>query len=666
MTDLVLGIDTGGTYTDGVLLEYESREVVATTKTPTTHHDLQTCILGALDELLPADPTRISLVAISTTLATNAIAEGKGRPVGLLLLGYDPDLVDRFNFEERFATRRLAYIDGGHDLHGGEQAPLDRESLLQAAEGWHGKIQALAISGYFSPFNPSHEELAADLVRERFGLPVVLGHQLASQLNSVERATTATLNAALIPILREFIGAMMAALVKRGIGAPLMVVRGEGSLTRAETVALRPVETVHSGPAASAIGGSFLAGRDRGLVVDIGGTTTDLAIVDGRRVRVNDGGTQVGPYRTAVRAADVRSIGLGGDSVIGLDPEDRLTVGPERVQPISQLAYQQPRVAADLKGRVGTWSSRPSPDAIEYWFLAREPAGVSSDGRAREALSLLGERPWSLPSLLERLGLIHPIQFGGGRLIKAGIIARAALTPTDLLHLTGEFDPWNVEAARIAADFVARLMRIDAGELTERVKQLMAERVVAEIVSHLSGHAVERSPSRLAARELGTWLFEESLYGRNPYLSNEIRLEVPLIGIGAPAGIFLPRVADMLDTELILPPHYEVANAVGAVAGGVVVTKEAWIFPQMRGMNVAGYYAQLGEGRQRFTTLSAALAATEQAIGEQAADEARAAGAVEPVLEFERLPDGAESYRLRVRAMGSPALQRRAERRALG
>ena len=116
MNDLVLGIDTGGTYTDGVLLDYRPRRVVATTKTLTTRHDLTVCILNTLDALLPQDRSRIKLVSISTTLATNAIAEGKGRPVALFLLGYDPELIRRFRFEASFATPRFEYIRGGHDL----------------------------------------------------------------------------------------------------------------------------------------------------------------------------------------------------------------------------------------------------------------------------------------------------------------------------------------------------------------------------------------------------------------------------------------------------------------------------------------------------------------------------------------------------------------------
>jgi N-methylhydantoinase A/oxoprolinase/acetone carboxylase beta subunit len=115
-----------------------------------------------LDKLIPADPRQIRLVSISTTLATNAIAEGKGRPVALFLLGYDADLVKRFQFEGHFATSNYYYFQGGHNLHGEEQAPLESQAIREKAAAIKEEVDAFAVSGYFSPFNASHEEQASD------------------------------------------------------------------------------------------------------------------------------------------------------------------------------------------------------------------------------------------------------------------------------------------------------------------------------------------------------------------------------------------------------------------------------------------------------------------------------------------------------------------------
>lgn len=656
MTELVLGIDTGGTYTDGVLLDYHTREVIKTTKTLTTRHNLSICILNALDALLPDDPTRIKLVAISTTLATNAIAEGKGRPVALFLLGYDPELIRKFKFESRFATPRYYFVEGGHDLYGQEQAPLDLDNLLKIVDTLQTEVDAFAVSGYFSPFNASHEEEAFRAITAKTDHPVVLGHQLASRLNSVQRATTATLNASLLSLLQDFITAMRSSLQERNIAAPLMVVRGDGSLMSAEVADRLPVETVHSGPAASAIGGHFLARQDTALVIDIGGTTTDLAVVDGGRVTVREEGTTVGPYHTAVRAARVRSIGLGGDSALGLDMENRLTIGPGRVVPLSYLAHVDSSVAHHLRGLPGRAHKRPSMDHLEYWFLQREPRRQIKNDRARQALALLQQKPQPLPVILDKLGILHPLQFDGQNLIDQEIIGRAGLTPTDLLHLTGEYTPWDTEAARIAAEMTARLLNCSVEELIARVKTMMAERIAGEVVSFLSGQTLRRAEDYTMPDDLGVWLFEESLYNQHPYLGSKIALKIPIIGIGAPAEIFLPRVAKLLNTDLILPPHFRVANAVGAVAGSVNVTREAWIFPKMSGMNVVAYYVQLGAERHKFPSMDEAVDYARRTMKQQLLAEARAAGAVEPRVEFQQLSDGAETYRIRGSAIGSPRL----------
>jgi N-methylhydantoinase A/oxoprolinase/acetone carboxylase beta subunit/drug/metabolite transporter (DMT)-like permease len=657
-TTLLLGIDTGGTYTDGVLLDESTRQVVATTKILTTKHDLSICILQALDDLLPEDPGQVGLVSISTTLATNAIAEGKGRPVALFLLGYDPELVKQFHLEGHFATSSFHYFQGGHNLHGEEQNPLDLDVLLAKADALKQDVDAFAISGYFSPFNASHEERAFQAITDSTGLPVVLGHQLSRKLNSIQRATTASLNASLLSILQDFIQAMRESLRERKITAPLMIVRGDGALMEGAVGAQRPVETVHSGPAASAIGGRFLVQRDPALVIDIGGTTTDIAVIDQGGVAVSEEGTSVGSYRTAVRAARVRSLGLGGDSFIGFDLEDHLTVGPVRVTPISYLAHSNPRVAQDLKRLPHRQYKKLSVDNLEYWFLQREPRRPIQNERAREVLDMLRPGPMALPDILERMGLYHPLQFSGQTLISQEIIGRAAFTPTDLLHVNGAYAPWDVDAAETAAWLMSRISGMTVNELVDEVMRIIAERITAEVVSFLSTKTLERTPEYIHPDDLGLWLFEENLYQKHPYLGSQINLKIPIIGIGAPAKIFLPRVAAMLHTDLVIPDHFQVANAVGAVAGSVMTYEEAWIIPKSHGMYIAGYYVQSEGERVQFSKLEAALEHARTITGERALKRARLSGAVNPHLEIDQLPDGVESYRIRARAVGNPRLMK--------
>lgn len=654
--DYLLGIDTGGTYTDGVLIDEATRQIVVTTKTLTTKHNLTECILQALDNLIPNDPSRIRLVSISTTLATNAIAEGKGRPVALFLLGYDQDLVRKFKLDGHFATSSFHYFKGGHNLHGEEQSPLELTAIFEKAFALKDDVEAFAVSGYFSPFNSSHEEQAFTSITEATGKPVILGHQLASKLNSIERATTATINASLLSIIQEFILAIRKSLDERQITAPLMVVRGDGGLMNAEIASERPVETVHSGPAASAIGGRFLAKQDKALVIDIGGTTTDIAVIDQGQINITEVGTTVGNYQTAVRAAEIRSVGLGGDSQIGFDIEDRLKIGPKRVVPIAYLAHRFPSVIQELKKLQFRNQKKVSIDSVEYWFLQRQPRRPIQNELGQKVIQMLEKQPLALPTILERLGIFHPLQFGGQSLLQEEIIGRAALTPTDLLHLDGTFTPWDQEAAEIAASVLARVNGWSIEDFAEKVLIQIAEKIAAEVVAFISGQSLQRVPEYIKPDDLGLWLFEENLSNEHPYLGSRIGLKMPIIGIGAPAKVFLPRVAEILHTDLIIPDHYQVANAVGAVSASVIAVQDAWVIPQMSGMNVVGYSAQAGAERKIFQDEAEALEFAKQISGEKALAEAIQAGAKNPQLSHERVYDGAGSHRLQARAIGNPEI----------
>jgi N-methylhydantoinase A/oxoprolinase/acetone carboxylase beta subunit len=658
--DLVLGIDTGGTFTDGVLLNYETKEVVATTKALTTRYDLTVGILNAIDALLISDPAAVKLVSISTTLATNAIAEGKGKRVALLLIGYDPELVRAYDLAQRFATSHYFYIRGGHDLFGQEREPLDVEAIEKIAREVAPEVDAFAVSAYFSPLNPDHEERAYGAVTAASDLPVVLAHHLSTKLNSIERATTASLNASLVVILRDFIAAVRAAMHARGIDAPLMIVRGDGTLMSAEIADRHAVETIHSGPAASAMGGHFLSGCDPALVIDIGGTTTDIAVVDAGQVKINEEGTTVGGYRTAVKAANIRSFGLGGDSWITLDKAEQLKIGPTRVVPLAHLAAEYPRVHDQVVGLLRKRATESLFDELEYWFLQRAGANATNDPKVEELFDLLREGPRPLPALLKALKLQHPMQFSGYHLIERELIGRAALTPTDLLHARGIYAPWDSEAACAAVEIAARLRRMSVEEFSEQVFGAMTDSMLAEVVQFLSERELAARDLFAHRRDLGLWFFENSIHPRDRYLKTTIKLAMPIIGIGAPAGIFLPHVAEVLQTELVLPPHYAVANAVGAVAGSVVATCEAIIYARLRDLNPVGYIAQVGETHTAFPRLEPALEFARAEAKRQAEAEALRAGAVAPHTHVQDVPNGVDSYRIRARAVGNPRLEGRA------
>jgi N-methylhydantoinase A/oxoprolinase/acetone carboxylase beta subunit len=656
---LVLGIDTGGTYTDGILLEYHSRKVLASHKSLTTKRDFSIGIEEVIQGIHIGDPSAIQMVSISTTLATNAIAEGKSKRVALLLIGYDPELISSFKMEGRFATPHYHYFSGGHDLYGQEKEPLDLSAILAKISEIKDQVDAIAVSSYFSPLNPEHENRAYKAISSVCDLPVVSGHQLSTKLGSVERATTAALNASLLAVLKDFVIAVRRAMERRQIEAPLMVMRGDGTLMSDEFATQTPVETIHSGPAASAIGGRFLSRLDDALVVDIGGTTTDIALIEAGQVAVSEEGAIVADYKTAVEAANLFSIALGGDSHITLDRENKVIIGPERVAPLAYLADQYPQVQSRLKTLSQRSRSNATPEWLEHWFLLREPQDDTLVKTEHEKILIdfLSNGPRPLPEILKRLDLFNKVQISAGNLLRQEIIGKAGLTPTDLLHVEGRHAAWDTESAGLALHNFCRFQLRDPAELCRQVWSQMTEAIVYAIITFLSGKKLNLSALG-EADDFGRWVFYNSLQANHPHLETHFRLRRPIIGIGAPAGIFLKDVADVLHTDLILPEHHQVANAVGAVAGSIMVTEEIIVYPRVSGdgLEVTGYYVQTKDEREVFEEAGDALDHARAVSKERALGAALRSGADHPQVLIKEQTDGLDTYRIQARAVGNPRL----------
>jgi len=517
-----VGIDTGGTFTDGVLLDYRSRKVVAFSKTLTTRENLTHGIIKALKDFHIEDQSKVGLVGISSTLATNSIAEGKMRKAVLLLIGYDRKLIATYNLASKFPTRNLAHFKGGHTTQGLEKEPLDLEGIKAWVARHKEEVDALAVSGYFSPLNPSHEERAFTVIRKMCSLPVVLGHQLSTKLDSIKRATTACLNASLVAMMQEFIEAVRKSLVDQGIKAPLMIVKGDGSLIPYKEAASKPVETVLSGPAASAIGGRFLSGEGRALVIDVGGTTTDLALMDNLKITISEDGARVGTFETAVKAARIRTAGIGCDSRIDFKSGENIQVGPERVVPLSRLASSFPQVEKEICRLKKKRELDRRPTDIEYWFLYKQfDLAELSDLNARhhKLITLLRNGPLSLTELLKKMNAYHALQLNAEPLIRQGVIEHATLTPTDLLHVNGRMDTWCVEAARQAVEYACALHAKNSQAFVEETLDLIVAAIVEEAIVFLARQKDESHLPGGVDGIWGPWLAKEALMGNNPYLA---------------------------------------------------------------------------------------------------------------------------------------------------
>ena len=472
--DVLLGIDTGGTYTDAVLVDHAKGRVLFSAKSLTTYDDLSRGIGLAVDAVLSQEgapgPESITMTGLSTTLATNAIVEGRGGRVCLVLVGYDPDMIDSYGLRRELVVDDVVHLAGGHDSQGVEARPLDETGLRETALSRKDKVDAFGVSSYFGVRNPDHEARAAAILENISGLPVTCGHLLTSRLDSIRRATTVALNAGLIPLIKGLIDSVRQVLALRGIGGQLMVVKGDGSLVEASWAAQRPIETILSGPAASVVGARHLVREEEDgnfWVMDMGGTTTDIARLKHGQPRLNPQGAKVGPWRTMVEAVDIRTVGLGGDSKVELTPGRGMKLGPERIVPLCLAAQDHPEMIGELEKQ----KRRNTKSSLAAVFLLPQGGGTKRiDSPWEEGfLAALEKGPAAWDRLVEENG---PASFLPGPVLRAAarrLIGISGFTPTDALHVLGRLDLWSSRAALAGAEVLSAQAGLTPQEFAQKV-----------------------------------------------------------------------------------------------------------------------------------------------------------------------------------------------------
>jgi N-methylhydantoinase A/oxoprolinase/acetone carboxylase beta subunit len=324
---MIIGLDVGGTHTDVVLLDNAGllREV----KVSTDASDLFRSVFKGLDAVTEGvDTGAIRRIVLSTTLTTNAIIQGTIPPVGMIVSagpGIDP---------KHFRTNsHYVCVKGSIDHRGREVEPVQPEETQAAAELFRKNgIRQVGVVGKFSVRNPAHEIRIGELLGDSFD-KIFLGHRVSGSLNFARRIATTYLNAAVYPIHKAFFDAVLNSLSVKGLRLPLRLLKADGGNMKLEASVEYPAQTILSGPAASTMGAvAMAAGDEDAIVMDIGGTTTDLAVLIGRAPVLAPHGIAIGPYRTLIRSLETLSIGMGGDSAVRLK-NGRLTVGPDREGP---------------------------------------------------------------------------------------------------------------------------------------------------------------------------------------------------------------------------------------------------------------------------------------------------------------------------------------------
>ena len=331
---MIIGLDVGGTHTDVVLIDHDGLQKEI--KVTTDPSDLFQSVLSGLDAVTEdIDPSEINRIVLSTTLTTNAIVQNKTPPVGMIVSsgpGIDPE---SYRTNDHYFT-----VTGSIDHRGREIEPVNPDEISKIAEQLQKDgIQYIGIVGKFSIRNPSHELRISEILEKTFE-KTFMGHRISGNFNFGRRIATTYLNAAVYPLHRDFFQAVQKSLAVKGLNLPLRLLKADGGNMNFESSIDYPAQTILSGPAASVMGAVAFGPQDEDtLVMDIGGTTTDMAVLINRAPVLNPLGINLAAYKTLIRSLETLSIGLGGDSAVRID-RGELVVGPERLGPA--MAYGGP------------------------------------------------------------------------------------------------------------------------------------------------------------------------------------------------------------------------------------------------------------------------------------------------------------------------------------
>ncbi|MDD3041752.1 MAG: hydantoinase/oxoprolinase family protein [Methanosarcinaceae archaeon] len=537
-----LGIDAGGTYTDAAIIRDSDGEVVAASKALTTYPDPLHGMKTAIDRLDKPLLKAVKLVSLSTTLSTNTILENTGFPVGLVLVG-------DYIIPGDLPTNYWIAVAGGHDSDGEELKLLDLDSVKAFALKVKDKVSAFAVSSYFSTRNPEHELTVKQAVLELTGHPVVCGHELSRDLGAFERAITAFLNAQLIPITHKFAGSITEECKSRGIEANLLMLKCDGSVVGIEEALEKPIETIFSGPAASLVGASHLSRRETCAVIDIGGTSTDVSMMQAGIPELSNRGAVVGGWQTRVRAIRMETSATGGDSHVWVK-KDRFNVGPKRVIPLCRASVLYPGFLEKLrKSRVSRSHLSESVQATKFFVRTGfEPLELNKQERL--IYRYIGEEPVSFGDLLGKLKQ-RPSSIALDSLIRKRLIQAIGFTPTDALHVLGEYNEWDTEAAFSGATMLGRLLKQDPADFSAGVKQRVTGNMALDLIAYL----VEG----MARPEI-----EKVLSGGH---FTKFRVELPVVLLGGPARAYRESLESLIDAEFLVPEYADVGNAIGALVG---------------------------------------------------------------------------------------------------
>ena len=421
----------------------------------------------------------------------------------------------------------VRYVEGGHDHLGKEVLSLNVEQIVEAVHSFKGHVDAYAIAASCSIENPTHEIVAAKAIELVDRKPVICSSDVSSKAGIRERAATAVLHASLMPVIQEFVTQVNQVAKERLLTADMRIIRGDASADNLRQAVACAASTVASGPAATAYFGAKSTAAKLAMVVDIGGTTTDITFIKNGKPVISNEGSLIDRWQTHIDAVDMHTVGIGGDSLVRLSRSGQLSIGPLRVQPLAMSpGFPDPAswIGAENRSR---WiinvnsNEQDHPDPLDPLIahLLREKGATPAD-----MIAQLGMSDFGLDRRLEELAFKNQI-------------LEVGFTPTDALHVLGKSQLGDAAASIAGARILAGLR----GETIETFSQAVLEATHRKIADAILAYAFSKQTGKsikaFSTDDQGVLLF-----------SCSFKLEVPIVGVGAAARHLIPEVANRLNT----------------------------------------------------------------------------------------------------------------------
>ena len=552
---LILGIDAGGTHVDSVIYDSSRQEVLCKAKAFTTRSDYSIGIRQSVERLQFQDLNRVSSVHFTSTISVNSILENKLARTCLILLG------EKIQESLPYHNRLVIY---------------SKDYPVINTNAWGDKIDIQSLYGEYiagsdsviisdSEGNLPREMSLANFITSVYPAKCICAANRKG--NYYQRTLQSLLDAGLRPILSELYGCTERVMRELHVTAPIYVLNNSGKLIPAEKASNAPLECVLAGPAASVAGGKFLTDEDTFLLVDMGGTSADVTKIQNRVAR---GRTQVilnQEYRLEMESIDIQSFAIGGDSHIHYDQRGNITIDQKKVIPLCVAGFWHPHLLEEMQ-------SYRKPENYEL-FTAYETdcyiAGMkklytSLTNFEKIVVDCVRKKPHSLFWLARHFNT-DPDALHMKTLVDEGYLQRISFTPTDLLHVTGEYISWNREMSVCAASIMAETGRMEVDEFIRKSKERIKNNLVLSCMQSVANF--EKTSFDFRKNAAASFLIDQYLECGNKFMDVEFSITKPIVALGAPSGAWMRDVASKLGTRLVLPRYYEVGPAIGAAVSTV-------------------------------------------------------------------------------------------------